>query len=70
MDKSNILSTKEIIISGGVTNFLDAHYLMTKLDRPCFYGMAGKVLSVLTDGQGALEILKNELEGLSFLVRI
>jgi isopentenyl-diphosphate Delta-isomerase len=57
----------EIIVSGGITNFLDAHYLMEKLDRACFYGMAGKVLSVLSDGQVALEsYLKNELEGLSF----
>tara|TARA_B100000925_G_C21995290_1_gene468640 strand:+ start:837 stop:1850 length:1014 start_codon:yes stop_codon:yes gene_type:complete len=61
---------KELIISGGLTSFLDAHYLMEKLEVSCFYGMAGKVLSVLSQGQEDLEcFLRNELEGLSFARR-
>jgi len=60
-------SKQEVIISGGITNFLDAHFLMEKLGRGCFYGMAGKILDELSSGQKALEkFIKYELEGLSF----
>ena len=57
----------EVIISGGINNFLDGYYLMEKLNTPCLYGMAGMVLDKVSQGQDVLETFLNcELKGLAF----
>ena len=58
---------KEVIISGGIENFLDAHHLLLKLNQSGLYGMAGKVLRELSKGQEHLRtFIRNELSGLNF----
>ena len=58
---------KEFILSGGVTNFLDAHYLMEQFAGHSIVGMAGTVLHQLSFGQERLvEFLNAQIKGLSF----
>ncbi|MEM1324851.1 MAG: isopentenyl-diphosphate delta-isomerase [Bacteroidota bacterium] len=46
---------QQIIISGGVRNFLDGYYLMSKLQLPSVYGQAS---SFLRHAQGHYEVLE------------
>jgi isopentenyl-diphosphate delta-isomerase len=58
---------KEIILSGGIENFLDAHYLLLKSNHKSMYGMAGKILRELSRGENYLkQFIKHELSGLNF----
>ena len=58
---------KEIILSGGIENFLDAHYLLLKSNSKSMYGMAGKILRELSRGQNYLkQFIEHELSGLNF----
>jgi len=40
----NKLRCKQVIISGGIRNFLDGYYLMEQLSLPCIYGQASAFL--------------------------
>ncbi len=40
----NSLRCRQVIISGGIKNFLDGYYLMNKLTLPCIYGQASSFL--------------------------
>lgn len=43
-DLGDKMRCKEVIISGGVKNFLDGYYLINKLDLPSIYGQASSFL--------------------------
>ena len=45
---------KQVIISGGIKNFLDGYYLINKLALPCIYGQAS---AFLKEARGSYEEL-------------
>jgi len=49
----------QVIISGGVRNFLDGYYLMNKLQTNCIYGQAS---NFLRHAQGEYEVLERYVE--------
>jgi isopentenyl-diphosphate delta-isomerase len=56
---------KQIIISGGVKNYLDGYYLTEKANLPAVYGQASKFLKAAIDSKETLnEYVKGEIEGL------
>lgn len=53
------------IISGGIKNFLDAHYLMSKCSLPCIYGQASAFLNYAKISQEALDnYVQSQIKGL------
>jgi len=50
---------RQVIISGGIQNFLDGYYLINKLTLPCIYGQAS---SFLKHALGSYEDLHNYAE--------
>jgi len=58
--------SKEIIISGGIGNFLDGYYLMKKLQAKSIYGQASAFLIPAAKGEDELEsFVLNQIRGLS-----
>ncbi len=56
---------KQFIISGGIKNFLDGHYLMEKLHVPSVYGQASALLQYAEKSYEELEqFLHSQIEGL------
>lgn len=56
---------KQFIISGGIKNFLDGHYLMEKLQAPSVYGQASALLQYAEKSYEELEqFLHFQIEGL------
>lgn len=45
---------RQFIISGGIQNFLDIHYLRSSLNYPSLAGQASKMLRYAQIGEGAL----------------
>ena len=67
INENNLFSQKEIIISGGVTNFLDAHYLQKNLNTSSLIGMAGKILLKAEKGEeNLIEFINEQILGLAF----
>ena len=63
-------SDKEVILSGGVTNFLDGYYYQQKLNGNSVIGMAGEVLKYALEGTQALDdFMLQQIEGLEFSSR-
>lgn len=57
----------QLIVSGGVQNFLDGYYFLEKSQFPALYGMAGKVLKhALKSRNDLFAFLKAETEGFKF----
>lgn len=55
----------QVIISGGVKNFLDGYYLTQKSDLPAVYGQAAPFLKYANESQDALdEFVEFEIKGL------
>ena len=55
----------ELIISGGVKDYLDAHYLMSHASIPCIYGQAFRLLKYALQSYDALKNhIQDELHGL------
>lgn len=52
----NDMKCKQVIISGGIHNFLDGYYLINKLPLPCVYGQAS---GFLKHARGTYEELKD-----------
>jgi len=50
------MKCKQVIISGGIRNFLDGYYLINKLPLPCVYGQAS---GFLKHARGTYEELKD-----------
>jgi isopentenyl-diphosphate delta-isomerase len=58
---------QQIIVSGGIKNFLDGYYYTQKSVLPAIYGMAGVVLQhALISKQNLFDFLKAEVEGYQF----
>jgi isopentenyl-diphosphate delta-isomerase len=53
------MECRQVIISGGLQNFLDGYYLINKLNLPCVYGQAS---GFLKHARGSYEELKNYVE--------
>ncbi|MFY7787919.1 MAG: hypothetical protein ACOVQA_08605, partial [Thermoflexibacteraceae bacterium] len=61
------LRCEEIIISGGVKNFLDGYYLRTKLTLPSVYGQASAFLKYAqNDYEGLQSFIESQARGLAF----
>lgn len=57
----------KVIISGGVSNFLDGFYLISKSKIPAVYGQAAPFLKYANESQEALDnYAKHQVEGLKF----
>ncbi|MCF8360993.1 MAG: isopentenyl-diphosphate delta-isomerase [Prolixibacteraceae bacterium] len=57
----------QLIISGGIKNFLDGYYLIQKSKMPAVYGMAGTVLRHAMESKTDLfDFIKAEVEGYKF----
>lgn len=58
---------QQIIVSGGVQNFLDGYYYTQKAALPAVYGMAGKVLKhAMTSKEDLFDFIKAEQEGFKY----
>ncbi len=58
---------RQFIISGGIQNFLDIHYLRNSLNFPSVAGQASKMLRYAQKGEEALEQhINSQLKGLTF----
>ena len=57
---------KEVIISGGVKNFLDGYYLINKLNLSCVYGQASGFLKYARgDYQDLYNYVQSQVDGLA-----
>lgn len=56
----NDLKCRQIIVSGGIKNFLDGFYCIKKLKLPAVYGQAS---GFLKHAQGDYAVLKTYIEG-------
>lgn len=57
---------KEVIISGGVKNFLDGYYLINKLNLSCVYGQASGFLKYARgDYQDLYDYVQSQVNGLA-----
>jgi isopentenyl-diphosphate delta-isomerase len=58
---------KQLIVSGGIKNFLDGYYYLQNAAIPSVYGMAGVVLEhALVSKENLFHFLKAEKEGFAF----
>jgi len=56
---------KQLIVSGGVKNFLDGYYLMAKSRMPSVYGQASQLLKYASKSYQELEsYLESQVKGL------
>ncbi len=58
------LKGKEIIISGGIRNFLDGYFYIKKMNRPAIYGQAAGFLRVAEDYEKLCAYVEAQIEGL------
>ena len=59
------IKTENLIISGGIKNFLDGYYLIKKSKMPAIYGMASTFLKYAKDDYQSLKhFTKSQIEGL------
>ena len=64
-DLGNEMRCKEVIISGGVKNFLDGYYLINKLVLPSVYGQASSFLKhARGDYQDLFDYVEMQVQGL------
>jgi len=57
---------KEVIISGGIKNFLDGYYLINKLNLSCVYGQASGFLKYARgDYQELYNYVQSQVDGLA-----
>lgn len=64
-DLGQALQCKQVIISGGLRDFLDGYYLMNKLILPSIYGHASEFLKYArSDYQGLKAFAQQQVEGL------
>lgn len=61
------INCHQIIISGGISNFLDGYYLMSQCKLPAIYGQATAFLKYANEGEEALNFyIEKQIEGLAF----
>lgn len=63
-ESDTFIQTKKIIISGGVTDFLDGYYLMGKCKLPSFYAQASAFLKYAMDYDSLRQYTIHQIEGL------
>jgi isopentenyl-diphosphate delta-isomerase len=62
---SNSVQCKQVIISGGIKNFLDGYYLMKKSNLPAIYGQASTMLKYAREDYAQLrEYIQYQIKGL------
>jgi isopentenyl-diphosphate delta-isomerase len=62
---SNSVQCKQVIISGGIKNFLDGYYLMKKSNLPSIYGQASTMLKYAREDYAQLrEYIQYQIKGL------
>ena len=67
VDNEKDIQCKEVIISGGIRNFLDGYYLTQKCKIPAVYGQASALLQHARNGVEELELfVENQIKGLQF----
>lgn len=60
-------SRKQIIVSGGIKNFLDGYYYINKLKVPSIYGQASAFLKYAKESAESLDaFIKYQVDGLNF----
>ena len=65
VDSNKHLKCKELIISGGIKNFMDGYYLMSKSKLPAIYGQASVLLKYAKESYEALQkYIQTQIEGL------
>jgi isopentenyl-diphosphate Delta-isomerase len=65
LDDSAAIRCRQIIISGGIRDFLDGYYWMKKLNMPSIYGQASGFLKYAAESQEALDqYIINQIRGL------
>lgn len=61
------VNCREIIISGGIKNFLDGYYLINKIKLPAIYGQASALLKYAMESYDALRAyILSQIKGLAF----
>lgn len=66
MESSFDIACKQIIISGGIKNFLDGYYLMSKLNLPSIYGQASAFLKYAKESYELLQqYTETQIKGLA-----
>jgi isopentenyl-diphosphate delta-isomerase len=57
---------KRIIVSGGITTFLDGYYHLQKLQMPAMYAQASPFLKYALEGEAALhQFVEAQIKGLA-----
>jgi isopentenyl-diphosphate delta-isomerase len=65
ISNSSEVLCKQVIISGGIRDFLDGYYWMEKLNLPCIYGQASGFLKYASESQEALDqYIFHQIKGL------
>lgn len=65
VDSNEEIRCKQIILSGGIKNFLDGYYLLERAKLPAVYGQASAFLSYAREGYNQLlEYVKSQIDGL------
>ena len=63
--REEIPACKELIISGGIKNFLDGYYMISKSDLPAIYGMASTFLKYAREDYEQLQqFVDGQIKGL------
>ncbi len=63
--EANAVKCREIILSGGIRNFLDGYYWMKKINAKAIYGQASGFLKYADESQEALDnYILSQIEGL------
>lgn len=63
----NPLIRKQLIVSGGIRNFLDGYYYISKSKMPSLYGMANVMLQhALSSKTDLYDFIQSEIEGFKF----
>lgn len=58
---------RQLVVSGGIKNFLDGYYLTEKAALPAVYGMAGEALRhAMTSKEDLFDFLKAEQDGYNY----
>ncbi len=64
-EMGNEIKCREIIVSGGIKNFLDGYYCIEKLGLPAIYGQASTLLRYAKESYNQLDVyLAQQIEGL------
>lgn len=67
LQKENALRCQQIIISGGISSFLDGYFLINKLSLPSIYGQASAFLTYAQKSYEELEaFIDSQIRGLQF----